>query len=298
VSHAPFIYRRTQVAWPFLVFATAIVVALVLTSLGDLTFDAIVPIGLLIAVPIALYGALTIRVDDTAVDVSFGLGFISRRIPLAQVRGWRVVHAGLRNGIGVRLISGGTLYNVTPGPAVELLLESGRVAWIGTAEPDRLMAAMARVHKPAVPDYPMVAVTVHRGWWRPAVRIAAIAILIFAVWNLWRIALQPDVTVSPDAILISAPPYRERIPIGLIRSVTLEDSFRGLRRWSDAFLYTEKVRGRFLLEGTGAATIFADRDRPPFVHIRTGGSYAIIGFRDPARTRALYQEILRAREGR
>ncbi len=250
----------------------------------------------MIAVPLALYGALTIRVDDAAIHVSFGLGFISRHIPLADVRGWRVVRAGLHNGIGVRLISGGTLYNVAPGPAVELLLESGRVAWIGTPEPSRLMGALERVHKPAVPDYPLVAATVRRGWSRLGAQVAVGAILIVAVWNLWRVMLQPDVTVSPTTILISAPPYSQRIPVGLLMSVSLEDTFPGLRRRVNALVFADKVRGRFLLEGTGRALIFADRDRPPFIHIRTRGDYAIIGFRDPARTRALYEEILRARD--
>lgn len=288
-------YRHTQVAWLLVVFAAAMAGALLFANRGDLTPAAVAPVGLLVAVPLALYGALTIRVDDTAVDVRFGLGFISRRIPLPDIRGWRVVRTGLLT--GMRLIRGGTLYSVAPGPAVELLLQSGRVARLGTPEPNRLIAALECVHTPAVPDYPMVAVTIRRGWKPAAARIAIATVVIVAAWNLWRVALQPDVTVSRDTILISAPPYRERIPVGLITSVSLEETFPGLRRWLDAAVFGTKVRGRFLLEGTGGALIFADRDRPPYVHIHTGGDYAIIGFRDPARTRALYAEIRRVRDG-
>jgi hypothetical protein len=289
------VYRHTQVAWLLVVFAGAMTLALLAGSRDIASPGALAPIFLLLGVPLTLYGTLTVRVDREALHLSYGLGFVSRRIPLSQIRGWREVRTRLRNGIGVRLIRGGTLYNVALGPAVELLLGPDRVVWIGTPEPGRLMEALAGMHAPAVPDYPAVVATVRRRRRGQVVPVVAALVLLVVAWNVWRASIQPDVSVSPAAIVISTPLYHERIPVSLLTAVSLEESFPNLRRRVESLLSGDSVRGRFLLEGTGSALIFADRDRPPFIHLRTNADYAIIGFRDAARTRALYDQILRVR---
>lgn len=93
-------------------------------------------------VALALFHSLTVSVTADAVKLSFGIGLIRRTIPRARIRAARIVRTQWYYGWGIHLIPHGWLYNVSGFDAVELTLDTGRVARIGTDEPAELLAAV------------------------------------------------------------------------------------------------------------------------------------------------------------
>ncbi|HSM02323.1 MAG TPA: hypothetical protein VK960_07805 [Acidimicrobiia bacterium] len=92
---------------------------------------------------VATFSTLTVIVDGDQVRAYFGRGWPRRAISRREVTAVRAVRNKWWYGLGIRVIPGGTLWNVWGLDAVELQLESGRVFRIGTDEIDALVAALS-----------------------------------------------------------------------------------------------------------------------------------------------------------
>lgn len=108
--------------------------------------DALVP-GLTLAAVVALFlasfGSLTVRVDEGGVKLRFGVGLIRRTIPLGRIQAATRVRNRWWYGWGIHLTPHGWLWNVAGLDAVELRLEEGKVFRIGTDDPEGLEAALS-----------------------------------------------------------------------------------------------------------------------------------------------------------
>lgn len=284
-------YRHTQVGWWILAVGVAIPLILIAMSWPP-ELSNLIPAGLLL-LPLASFATLTVTVNREAMEASFGIGVVKRRIPLAHIRGWRIVHSPLYHGIGMHLIPGGTLYNVRSGPAVELLLEHDRVLRIGTDDPQRLVEALAAVRQPPVPDYSSVAVTVRRGAW-PRVAIVALAALpiAFVFFTIQASEKAPRVTVSQEGLKIRAGLYGLDMPWSTVTDVSLEQELPRVVRRTNGYALGGTLRGYFRVEDLGPARLFVERDEPPFVRITSSTEGVIyVGLGRGGGTRQLFREI-------
>lgn len=133
-------YRHTQFGWVTVGACAAIILLfewlpLPARAQRELLFAA--PM-LVVAVVVALFGALTVEVDDLSVQLRFGIGLIRKSFSLADIASCRAVRNRWWWGWGIRLIPGGWLYNVSGLDAVELAMRNGKVFRIGTNEPHAL----------------------------------------------------------------------------------------------------------------------------------------------------------------
>ncbi len=139
-------YERTQ-RCPTLVVLSG----LLLVAGAFLLRDELGP-GLVLAAVVALllasFGSLSVRVDEDAVTLHFGVGLIRRAISLDRVEAAARVRNRWWYGWGIRLTPHGWLWNVAGLDAVELRLAGGGVFRIGTDDPEGLLAALeARLGK-------------------------------------------------------------------------------------------------------------------------------------------------------
>jgi hypothetical protein len=106
----------------------------------------VVAVGIL-SLCLLLFPTLTAVVQADRIRCFFGLGLISREIPINQILAVSVVRNPWTYGWGLRLIPGGWLWNVSGFDAVELRLQNGKLFRIGTDEPAALHAAIANASK-------------------------------------------------------------------------------------------------------------------------------------------------------
>jgi hypothetical protein len=107
-------------------------------------WPAALALGLVMALVPLQFGWLTVTVTSQAIHLRFGIGWIRRRIPIANVRSVTTVRNRWYYGWGIRLTPHGWLWNVAGLDAVELHLTSGRRFRIGTDEPTALEGALRR----------------------------------------------------------------------------------------------------------------------------------------------------------
>ena len=135
-------YRNTQ-------FGT-VIVGMVAVAIGFCLWMAtenswppvtVAVLAVLVAI-LVLFWSLTVEVTLDALRCSFGIGLISKTIPMHQVKNAQQVRNHLYNGWGIRRIYGGWMFNVSGLDAVELTLDSGKKFRIGTNDPEGLLSAI------------------------------------------------------------------------------------------------------------------------------------------------------------
>lgn len=135
-------YRHTQIGY-WMGAALVGLAAVIALRVQSLTVFGVM--CLVATLASALFGTLTVIVDDESVQVRFGPASLLReRIALADVTHARAVRNSPLYGWGMRYIPHGRLWNVWGLDAVELQLAGGRRFRIGTDEPQALLQALRR----------------------------------------------------------------------------------------------------------------------------------------------------------
>jgi hypothetical protein len=290
-------YRHTQPGW--VVGSTVAGVLLLILALMPREDVSRVPwpIAVVLALVLVVFGALTVEVHRDAIRLRFGIGLVRKTIPLARVRSWRPVRNPWYVGWGIRLGPGYWLWNVSGLSAVELVLADGRRFRIGTDEPEALSRAIERNagHPPADPaDAPPVP---PRDWKKSALVVAAVAaamaLLIGVPFHLEMIP--PRAIVSAEGFEIQSVFYGQEYAWPDVKDVGLVPRLPRILARTNGFAAAGVLRGHFRVEGLGAGKLFVDLGSPPFVLVRLREGYVIVNLETAEKTRALYDELARAR---
>ncbi len=291
-------YRHTQVGWLMVGVTVALAAVFALTQRSLLSAGPGAWPLLLFPLLLALFGWLTVSVGDDAVRARFGIGLFGPTVPLADVRECSVVTSPWWWGWGIRCFPGGTLYNVSGLRAVELRLASGRRLRIGSDQPEALAAAIRAAVGPLPPARGSAAPAGQgraarvAGW---ALGLLLLSFLGFLALVFVREPRDPAVTVSSERLSVESSVYSAEVPLREVVAVSLEPSFRPRRR-TNGFAAADVLRGHFEVDGLGPGMVFANLSSPPFLLVRrAGGGFVIVGFDEPARTRALHDELQAAR---
>ncbi|KNC67620.1 hypothetical protein [Pseudoalteromonas ardens] len=136
-------YKHTQIG-------TAIL-AVMGTSALVLAYSAIVKpednanfAFLVVGVIAILFSSLTIKIGEGQIRWFFGPGFWRKSLDYTQIDSAKIIKTKWYNGLGIRLLSTGWLYNVSGLDAVELKLKDGTTVSLGTNEPEKLLEAIKK----------------------------------------------------------------------------------------------------------------------------------------------------------
>jgi len=109
---------------------------------SGLRLTAVIEMILLICA--ILFSKLTIKIDDETLRACFAMGFICKKVPLAEIAMCELIRIRWWYGWGIRLTPYGWLYNVSGLDAVAITLGNGRKFALGTDDPHGLVAAIRR----------------------------------------------------------------------------------------------------------------------------------------------------------
>ena len=284
-------YRHVQIAWPLVFVSLALLVWPILVfadtgSTGQIGFFLFI-----LAVIAALFGALTVTVDDRSVTVSFGAGLIRRRFAIASIRSATTVRNSWLLGWGIRYFSRGVLYNASGLDAIELEFVDRSPVRIGTDEPARLLATIRARMRPDAQSEPAHAP--NRTRFRAVVVIVVVLATVPVAAISWLEMRPPEIAITSSTLAVRDALYRVDIPRESIRSVTLTSTLPSPLWRTNGFALAGRLRGHFRITGMGSGEIFVDRHNPPFVVVRTADRVLIVNDDDPARTRELYDRLRR-----
>jgi len=142
------VYSHSQFGWPMAVgtaLGLGLATLVVLSVSNDTRASAPWAMAALYAtlgLAFLLFYRLRVTVNAQAVRVVFGIGLISKEVPLAEVVRAEAVRTRVWWGYGIHWTPSGWLYNVAGRDAVRLEIRTGRAVMIGTDEPQALKAAI------------------------------------------------------------------------------------------------------------------------------------------------------------
>jgi len=289
-------YRHTQVGWVMLLVAAALV-ALGWAGLPpEAAAAARIPLLLVVALLVFVFGTLTVEVAEDVIRLHFGVGLVRKRIPLREVRSWREVRNPWYSGWGIRLGPGGVLWNVSGFGAVQLELGDGKHFRIGTDEPAALAAAItrARGEAPAAAGAPEGAGPAAGAVsWKTGLFVLALGVALVGAL-FWSQIRPVKVAVAPEGFEVKTLFYGATFAAADITAVSLETRLPRVLRKTNGFGGAGTLRGRFLLEELGEGRLYVEQGFAPYVLVRLRQGFVIVNFREPERTRALYDEMARA----
>ena len=291
-------YRHTQIGWVILGVVAAILAFVWSRLPPEAAAAASFPLLLVSVLTLLVFSALTVEVDAEAIRLRFGIGLVRKRIPLAEVRSWREVRNPWYTGWGIRLGPGYVLWNVSGRGAVELALASGRCFRVGTDEPAALAAALAsaRGETPAWPPPGLdgsPAGSLRELGWKPLAWV--LGPLLAAVGALFWFQVQPPtVTVRPDGLEVESPFYGKVFPASDITGISLLPTLPRVLLKTNGFGGGASLRGHFRVEGLGDGRLYVEKGFAPYVLVRLREGFVVVNFREPEKTRALFDELARA----
>ena len=141
-------YEHTQpgtlIRWLLMIFLTFGVVLLCVAAVTS-QWQIAIPGGMMMLIScviLLLFHALTVTVTQNEIQVSYGVGIISMRFPISEIKSASAVRNAWWYGWGIRYTPHGWLYNVSGLDAVEVVYHNDRKYRIGTNEPQALLTAI------------------------------------------------------------------------------------------------------------------------------------------------------------
>jgi hypothetical protein len=290
------LYRHTQVGWVMLVAAAAVVAlgwAVAPREAAAAAWLLMLPVAALLVFG---FGTLTVEVSGEAIRLRFGIGLIRKRIPLRDVRSWREYRNPRYTGWGIRLGPGGVLWNVSGFDAVQLELGNGKHFRIGTDEPAALVSALTRAKGEAPAPFGTSDTSTSAPLGVPGkIGLSILALGVVLLGALFYFQMRPPtVAVARTGLEIGTPFYGASIPAADIVGVSLETRLPRVITKTHGFGGAGTLRGWFRLEELGEGRLYTEQGFAPYVLVRLRQGYVIVNFREPERTRALYDDMARA----
>lgn len=128
--------KKTQFGWVVVIISLVVEGLIVYQKANEVT----IPVTILLALMVILFGTLTLSVDDEYVRFYFGIGLFHAKYKISDiVICWPISYFAM--GWGIRFRPGVILFNVSGNKAIKLRVKGkNREIWIGTNYPDEFAA--------------------------------------------------------------------------------------------------------------------------------------------------------------
>lgn len=287
-------YRHTQVGWVILISMAAALALIVATlAIGAPAAGGIA--GAVVGISMLVFGWLSVEVDGEELRARFGVGLVTKRIPLSDVRTFSMVRNPWYWGWGIRIYPGGWLYNVSGFDAVELVLKDGRRYRIGTDDPAGLERAVRDVMGDPEPVSPGEPAARPRGASRLLYALVLLVVLAIVGGVAALVGVNagpPAIALTPQSFSVKSGFYGVDMPLSRITAVSLEPTLPRILLRTNGYAGGGSLRGHFDVQGMGNGQLFVETRHPPFILVRTADGFVFVNHAEPDRTRALHQELM------
>ena len=132
-------YKETEINYSLIIILLVISAFIIFSpELADLII-IILSINLLVTL---LFFSLTIVIDEQKLRWYFGFGIISKDVELSQIVETSAYKTKWYQGIGIRMLSDGWLYNASVGQAIKITLADRKNIYLGCKNVDALQQAL------------------------------------------------------------------------------------------------------------------------------------------------------------
>jgi hypothetical protein len=270
------------------------IVIMTITGLNDLAAVGIMAsVVMILLICLLIFYKLTITIDNTYIRFSLGTGLITKKYLISDIKSCKSVSNNLIHGIGIRMIPGGWLYNVSGLKAIEIKFKNSKsVIRIGTDHPDEIAGIISEMIKTdqsgSGMDYK------DKTGFRLAWIIIAITLLIPVILILTG-NRDPGITLSKSGLKISGM-YGLTINYSDIKQLDTLSSLPRIQMRTNGYASGKSLKGNFRLQNKENAKLFITKRVPPYILIRTDELNLYLNFKESKKTVDLFKTLTTAQE--
>jgi hypothetical protein len=285
-------YGKSMIVILVVVMIACLVMFLTLGMKEPLPAGIIIFVGATFALTLLSFYKLTITIDDTYLSFSLGIGLIRKSYLLSDIKSCTSVKNPLLSGIGIHMVSGGWLYNVSGPYAIKLTFKNNTSeVRIGSDVPDEIaLELMSRLGKQGS----QYAGEARR---RKGFNIFVI-ILPFIIFGAIGLVIyggrDTKYSFGADNFSISGM-YGLTIGYRDIAEADTITRMPDIRLRTNGFEAGNVLKGHFRLSDGENVLLFICNNNPPFVRIKTIGKVIYLNGNIPEETRKLYMSVLKTR---
>lgn len=275
---------------PLLILSVIMLVSIGLDELITIVTFSFVILTLLIC--LLIFYKLTISVSDTYVSFSLGIGLVSRKYPISDIKSCKPVKNNILTGVGIRMLTNGWLYNVSGLHAIELTFKNRKsVVRIGTDKPEEVAMEINKLIEGdkmgSTSDY------------NSKSHVALILIVLFlAIIIPAAIVLsgkrEMKTTFTNTEFVINGM-YGMGIKLAGIRQLDTISVLPAIKRRTNGYAAGNTLKGNFTLSDKSKVKLFITKGNPPYIFIRTDDVQIYLNFKDRSETVDLFNELKKRR---
>ncbi len=238
-----------------------------------------------------IFYQLTIKISNDSISFSLGIGLVGKTYKFSDIKSCKAVTNSALNGIGIRMLSNGWLYNVTGLKAVELQFKNRKsVVRIGTDKPEEISNFInSKINQEliATNDSGLKKRMFNPMW------IIVIILFLLPVTLLISSRQETSINTNHNGLIIDGT-YGLTISFSDMTQVDTVSSLPQISIRTNGYALGKTKIGNFRLADGQDVKLYVKNGFPPYILIHSRDNKPIyINFEDSKRTIDLYNDLLK-----
>jgi len=270
---------------PLLLIFSALLIKSGLANTPDFYINLFLVIVFLIC--LLVFYKLTIFVDDKFVTFRLGIGLVGKTYKISDLKSCKPVTTSVLNGIGIRMLPNGWLYNVTGLKAIELrFINKKSIVQIGTNKPDEISQLIQSLIGEVIPDDNTEKST--KKWINPLWFLSILLIpALIIIPNYQETKVQFDTTGFKIKGI-----YGLTIPYSVLEQIDTISSLPGISLRTNGYAFGKTLIGNFKFADESHVKLFVKKGFEPYLMIKSTGKVPVyINFENKQKTIDLYYDL-------
>lgn len=264
-------------------------IMLFVTGLDDIIMGAIFSfLSVTFLICLLIFYKLTISIDSTHLSFSLGVGLVSRKYLIADIKSCKPVKNDPFYGIGIRLIPNGWLYNVSGLQAIELtFINRKSKIRIGTNQPEEIASTVNKMIENEKSEN--TSIYTKKSNYYLALTIILLA-LILSIGIILSGKREIKINMSNSDFSFKGI-YGLTIKYSDIKKLDTISSLPRIRLRTNGYAFGKTLKGNFTLNDRTKVKLFITKGTPPYIFIKTENYILYINFKNPDKTVDLFNAL-------
>lgn len=238
---------------------------------------------------ILIFYKITIKVSESYVMFSLGIGLIKKKYLISDIKSCHPVRNSPLYGIGIRKIPGGWLFNVSGLGAIELAFnDRDSVVRIGTGDPEKVSEYINGFLKNKITGF-----QTDKKYRREFLLVPVAIILFLSVPAILLVSghKENEVKTNKEGFTIKGM-YGISVMYRDILEVDTAGVLPHIKSRTNGYDFGGSLRGHFKLNDNSRVRLFVKVKSSPFIHIRTNNTEVYLNFSNRKKTIDLYTQLV------
>lgn len=245
-------------------------------------------LALTLLICLLIFYKITIYINETYISFKLGIGLVSKKYLIADIKSCKPVKNDPIFGIGIRIIPNGWLYNVSGLQAIELTFKNQKSKIrIGTNQPDEIASTINKMIENEKSESTSIYSNKSNYYFILTIILFVLILTIVLIFSGKR-EIKIKMTETDFSIKSI---YGLTINYSDINQLDTISSLPRIRMRTNGYAFGKTLKGNFTLNDRTIVKLFITKGTPPYIFIKTENYILYINFKNPDKTVDLFNAL-------